>query len=149
MFCQELAAQIQQQVKPALDQKQIALVCVGIGTPERAKEFCAHVGFPEENLYADPENGCYDALALYKGVQRTFFTADTPLSIAARLQKDGAQELVKATARWKPWIPPKLDQGLQQGGLFVFDGPQLKFSHYDPSTGAHANLDDVLNAALQ
>ena len=52
-------------------------------------------------------------------------------------------------ARWKPWIPPKLEQGLQQGGTFVFRGDREIFSHYDPSTGAHANLATVLAAALE
>lgn len=42
------------------------LVAIGIGTPERAKEFCAHVGFPEACLYADPDNVAYDALKLNK-----------------------------------------------------------------------------------
>lgn len=37
---------------------------------------------------------------------------------------------------------------LQQGGVFVFDGRELLFSHYDPSTGAHADLEDVIRAAL-
>ena len=31
----------------------------------------------------------------------------------------------QALARWKPWIPPKLEQGLQQGGTFVFEGDQV------------------------
>ena len=33
---------------------------------------------------------------------------------------------------WQPWMTPKgLYQALQQGGLFVFQGEQLAFSHYD------------------
>jgi hypothetical protein len=51
-------------VKPLLDAEGVRLVAIGIGTAERAKEFCAHVGFPEECLYADPENVAYDALKL-------------------------------------------------------------------------------------
>jgi hypothetical protein len=123
------------------------LRCVGIGTADRGKEFCEHVGFPEEQLLCDPENAGYTALGLKKGVQSTFFTESTPLSILARAQKDGAADLIAATRRWKPWLPPKSDQGLQQGGAFVFEGSSLLFGHYDPSTGAHADLDDVLRAA--
>ena len=51
-------------------------------------------------------------------------------------------------SRWKPWIPPKLDQGLQQGGMFVFRGDQVLFSHFDPATGAHADIATVLSVAL-
>ena len=62
MFCQELAAQLARDVKPRLDEAGCKLLAVGIGTDERAREFCKHVGFPATNLYADPENEAYDAL---------------------------------------------------------------------------------------
>ena len=87
------------------------LLAVGIGTAERAREFCEHVGFPAANLYADPENEAYTALGLKKGVQTTFFTIDTPLAILKRARQDGASDLIAATSRWKPWLPPKSDQG--------------------------------------
>ena len=99
-------------------------------------------------MYCDPENTAYDALELKKGVGTTVFTIDTPLAILARAQKDNAKDLVDATKRWKPWLPPKSDQGLQQGGAFVFEGEELLFQHYDPSTGAHVDLDTVLKVAL-
>lgn len=148
MFCQELAVQLRRDVLPKLEDEGVKMLCVGIGTLETARKFCDHVDFPQANLYADPENSAYTALNLVKGVQQTFFTIDTPLSILARAQKDGAADLIAATAKWKPWLPPLSDQGLQQGGAFVFDGESLLFSHYDPSTGAHADLDQVLSAAL-
>ena len=148
MFCQELAAQLARDVKPRLDEAECKLLAVGIGTPERAREFCEHVGFPAASLYADPENDAYTALGLKKGVQTTFFTIDTPLAILKRAQQDGATDLLAATSRWKPWLPPKSDQGLQQGGAFVFEGAELLFQHFDPSTGAHADLSSVLGAAL-
>lgn len=44
-------------------------------------------------------------------------------------------------------LPPKSDQGLQQGGTFVFKGRKAVFEHYDESTGAHANFADVMAAA--
>jgi len=148
MFCQELAAQIARDAVPRLTEAGVAVRCVGIGTLDTAQKFCDHVGFPRELLLADPENAGYTALGLNKGVATTFFTIDTPFAILERARKDGAADLIKATANWKPWLPPKNDQGLQQGGAFVFDGSTLLFSHYDPSTGAHANLDDVVKAAL-
>jgi hypothetical protein len=46
--------------------------------------------------------------------------------------------------KWQPWQPPKLDQALQQGGIFVFDGERVVFSHYDQATGAHADIGGVM-----
>jgi len=135
-------------VLPQLNSAGVKLIAVGIGTGERAKEFCAHVPFPEENLFADPENVCYDSLGLKKGFATTFLRPETPYSILERQQKDGAKDMLDALKRWKMWIPPKLEQGLQQGGTFVFDGSNELFQHYDPSTGAHADLSQVLSAAL-
>ena len=89
MFCQELAAQLARDVKPRLDEAECKLLAVGIGTPERAREFCEHVGFPAASLYADPENEAYTALGLKKGVQTTLFSIDTPLAILKRAQQDG------------------------------------------------------------
>ena len=73
-------------------------------------------------------------------------SADTEPS---RSSADGAADLVAATSRWKPWLPPKADQGLQQGGAFVFEGDRLLFQHRDPSTGAHADLNTLLRVALE
>lgn len=148
MFCQELAAQIARDVLPELRDADVKLLCVGIGTLETARKFCDHVSFPRDMLYADPENQAYTALDLKKGVATTFFNIGTPQSILERATKDGAADLLAATARWKPWLPPKSDQGLQQGGVFVFEGQKLLFQHYDPSTGAHADLDTVIRAAV-
>ena len=152
MFCQELGAQLARDVLPALSEAtspRVKLIAVGIGTAERGREYCEHVGFPADNLYCDPDNAAYDALGLKKGVGATFFTIDTPLAILARAQKDNAKDLLEATKRWKPWLPPKSDQGLQQGGAFVFEGEKLLFQHYDASTGAHTDLDTLLNVALK
>jgi len=113
MFCQELAAQIASNVEPVLTNANVRTFCVGIGTLETARKFCAHVPFPERYLYTDPDNAIYDALGLRNGVDATFFSASTPFAILDRIQKDGAADLIAATKRWKPWLPPKSSQGLQ------------------------------------
>lgn len=43
--------------------------------------------------------------------------------------------------------PPRFQtrQALQQGGIFVFEGDRVAYSHYDQATGAHADLDGVLS----
>ena len=73
----------------------------------------------------------------------------TPLAMAKRLKEGKGKYLQTALTNWKPWIPPKLDQGLQQGGTFVFtsDG-SLKYSRKDPATGDHVDLDTVLQLLL-
>jgi len=58
--------------------------------------------------------------------------------------KDGAADLQDIMPRWKPWIPPKLDQGLQQGGVFIFDGETTLLEHFDEATGAHMALEEIL-----
>jgi len=123
-------------------------VAVGIGTPERGVDFCDHVGFPKACLYSDPTSGTYEALGLYKSVQQTFLDPATPRAILKRIQKDGAKELVSATRRWKPWIPPESSQAFQQGGAFVLRGREAVLEHYDQATGDHVDLDALLAAAL-
>lgn len=131
-----------------LDAAGVRLVGVGIGTPARGQEFCEHVGFPRECLYSDPTSSTYAALGLYKGVDKTFFSATTPLALLARAQKDGAKDLLGVLARWKPWTPPETSQALQQGGTFVFAGRDALFEHFDQATGDHADLKRVLDAAI-
>ena len=64
-FCQELAKTIAREVIPRIkNSSNIKLLCVGIGTYERSQEFCSHVGFPSNYLFADPNNGVYDALGI-------------------------------------------------------------------------------------
>lgn len=77
--------------------------------------FAEETGLDARLIYADPENVTYDSMGFYKGFARTFFNPQTPLSINQRLLKDGAEDLRDIMPRWKPWIPPKLEQGLQQG----------------------------------
>lgn len=147
MFCQELAGQLRD-LKPQLDDGGVQLVAVSIGTPERGVEFCDHVDFPRECFFADPTAITFDALKLEKSVSRTFFNPATPQAILKRLQKDGAKDLVAATKRWKPWIPPEQSQALQQGGAFVFRGKECVLQHYDQATGDHVDLDLLLSKAL-
>mmetsp|Transcript_7772 Transcript_7772/g.18615 ORF Transcript_7772/g.18615 Transcript_7772/m.18615 type:complete len:113 (-) Transcript_7772:247-585(-) len=110
--------------------------------------FADETGLDVSLIYADPDNSTYDRIGFYKGVGRTFFNASTPLSINQRLLQDGAKDLREILPRWKPWIPPKLDQGLQQGGLLIFQGRECIYQHFDESTGAHAGLDEVLSMAI-
>lgn len=132
---------------PALDAAGVKLLVVSIGTLERSRDFVKENAFPIEKLYADETSATYEALGLRKGVKETFMEKSTPESILARWNKDGAKTLLGVLKRWKPWLPPKPDQGYQQGGSFVFRGSETLYASYDVSTGAHAPLEDILKAA--
>jgi len=135
-------------VVPLLAENNHKLVCIGIGTSERAQEFCEHVAFPVDKLYADPDNIVYDKLQLIKNLPDTFFNPATPYAILDRVQKGKTDDLQKALSRWKPWIPPKLDQGLQQGGAFIFQGSELLYGRKDKATGDHADINTLLEVIL-
>ena len=66
---------------------------MSIGTPERAIEFVNETGFPAANLYADPDNVCYDALKLNKEL-KNFSQKSTPEMLMERWNKDGAKDLI-------------------------------------------------------
>jgi len=157
-----LAIQLRRDLIPTLDKHGVDLVAVSIGTSERAKDFVRETGFPADRLFADPESAAYDALRLNKSLAN-FSQKSTPEGIMARIQRDGAADLLGVLRRWKPWIPPKPEQGFQQGGAFVFAfsdgtrgdaseiellrGARTLYRFYDPSTGVSAPFDDMLVAA--
>lgn len=134
---------------PELDPYGVKLFLVSIGTPERGVEFSELTGFPQDRLIADPENALYDKLGFYRNVQRTFFDVRTPLSIFGRVfRKDRGGDLVEATMKWKPWIPPRGEQALQQGGVLVFNGQECTFKHFDQSTGNHLDLQELIQMVM-
>ena len=67
--------------------------------------------------------------------------------------KSGRIETLKGVMkRWTKqelWIPPVQDQALQQGGVVIFEGKKAVWAWRDPATGAHANLEEVVNVATK
>lgn len=47
------------------------------------------------------------------------------------------------------YVPPKQEQAFLQGGTFLFHNGETRFAHYDPSTAAHASIDQVVELATQ
>ena len=133
-----------------LEGRGVGLYAVGIGTSEKAQLVANHVGYSSTNLLADPDNILYDALSLNSGLQRTFFNPATPYAILDRLTSRKMGDLNAVLGRWGDAfiIPPKQKQALNQGGLFVFDGADSVFVHYDASTGAHGDLDRAVAVAF-
>ena len=139
-----------QRRRSELESRGVGLYAVGIGTSEKAKLVADHVGYSSDKLLADPDNVLYDALSLNSGLQRTFFNPATPYAILDRLTSNGMADLNNVLGKWGDAfiIPPKQKQALNQGGLFVFDGDDSVFVHYDASTGAHGDLDRAVAVAL-
>jgi len=134
-------------LKPQLDAANIKLLLVSIGKPSTGKEFAQGTSFPEENLYADSDNVCYDALNFYSGFMRTFFDKSTARSMQDRWSRDGADDLRSVMKSYKPLMNLKENsQSLIQGGLVCFDGTQSVFFHKDEGTGAHADFDKALQS---
>lgn len=129
----------------SVDGSKVVAYCIGIGTPERAVDFCSEVGFPASSLLADPTNACYDKLALRFGIAETFFSFQTPLSMRQRLLDNGAATLREIMPRWKPWLPPKQKQALNQGGTFVIKDGKTFLAHYDEATGDHVDFKKVIH----
>ena len=126
-----------------LEENGVDLVAVSIGTFERSRDFVYETGFPAYRLFADPDAAAYEALRLNKSL-KNFSQKSTPEGIMERFRKDRAADLIGVLKRWKPWIPPKREQGFQQGGVFAFEGDECVYQFYDPSTGVHAPFDDWL-----
>lgn len=126
---------------------------ISIGKPEVGFNLCQHLGVTNGSsfVFADPENVFYDELDLNRGIAETFFNPATPFAIKDRLfKKDGMKELNEVLGKWSGafYIPPKRDQAFNQGGTFVFKGKnQTLYAHYDESTGAHADLTEVVKYA--
>jgi hypothetical protein len=147
-----LAVQLERDVKPLLDKKNVKMYLVSIGTPERGLEFCKQTGFSPDRLLADPDAAMYPCFGFVKSVQATFFSKETPYAIWRDIQSGRIQDLKDVMKAWTAmktlWIPPKQDQAFNQGGVVVFEGKNVLYCYKDPATGAHADLDEVVRIAL-
>jgi hypothetical protein len=135
-----------------LEELGVELVMVSIGTPKNGKKLVEHLAVPnlEDYFFVDPENTLYDSLKLNKGVKDTFFSTGTAFSFLRRFTKqDGMTELNEVLSKWNEafFIPPRQDQAFNQGGTFIFDGDQTVFAHYDEGTGAHSDIQEVIDYA--
>lgn len=146
-----MAVQLERDVKPLLDSKNVGLYLGTIGTKERGLEFCDRTGFPADRLLADPTSSMYPCLGMIKSVQATFFSKETPYAIWEDIKSGRIEDLKKVMQKWTKqelWIPPEQDQAFQQGGVVVFEGERVLFVWRDPATGAHANLENVVRIAM-
>ena len=138
--------QLRRDVKPRLDEANIKLFMVAIGTAASGAEFAEGTKFPVENLFSDETNACYDALNFYSGLMRTFFDKSTAFAMQKRISGNGAQDLKDVMKSYKMLPPKQNTQTLIQGGVACFDGSKDVFFHKDEGTGAHADFDAAVRA---
>ncbi|GLJ45198.1 hypothetical protein SUGI_0951330 [Cryptomeria japonica] len=127
--------------KGSMDAAGVALVLIGPGSIDQAKEFAKQTQFPGE-VYADPSHSTFDALKFVSGVSTTF----TPLAgmkiIESYLQgyrQDWRLSFQKETVNRGSW---------QQGGILVA-GPgenNIVYLHKDREAGDDPDVKDVLKA---
>lgn len=139
-------------MKPLLDAKNVGMYLGSIGTKERGLEFCDRTGFPADRMLADPMSSMYPCLGMNKSIWATFFSKETPYAIWKDIQSGKIEDLKRVMDTWTKqelWIPPQQDQAFQQGGVVVFEGPHVRYIWRDPATGAHADLEKVVQMALE
>uniref|UniRef100_A0A7S2TSM9 Uncharacterized protein n=1 Tax=Lotharella oceanica TaxID=641309 RepID=A0A7S2TSM9_9EUKA len=114
-------------------------------------------------MYTD-DGEMYREIGFRGGLQDTFFRKETIESIQSRMQAGKMSRVTNLLSpylnAWREggskWLPPRfkqsmekgLEQGFQQGGQFVFKGPEVVFGHFDGGTGAHADTNLIVQAAL-
>ena len=71
----------------------------------------------------------------------------TPFAMRRRIEEDGMSTLRELLPRWKPWLPPRQRQALNQGGCVVLEGRRrVLLFHRDRSTGDHVAFPEILEA---
>lgn len=117
-------------IKNELDKDKVALIAIGSGTPEQARDFSEQFEFAGE-LYVDPELRSYKAFGLVRGFWKTLGPSSIAKGIGTMFH--GHFQGLSAGDLW------------QQGGLFVLGpGNRLLFAHRNPKAGFQADLDQVL-----
>jgi len=106
----------------AIDEAGCEVMTVGIGTQAAALRFSKLLGYPTDNLYADPSGHCHKALGFSQGA---FPELDLPASfkLAAMLAGIGSPGTVQAVVQGylgdpkadRAWVTQALRQGAAQG----------------------------------
>lgn len=162
--------QLKRDALPRLDAAGVKLFVVGIGSAASAREFCDALEFPVERLLVD-ESDLSDAYRaagtrntqrdgenekqIFEGVGSMWSGAtNDAIRTRGKADLDAITGLPWRKGPYKPLMPKGstvmrgVEKTLVQGGSFVFDGRTTLLEHYDESSGAHVELDALLDAAL-
>ena len=149
---------------PALQENNIPLIVVGIGSLESGQTFCDRLDFSEELLFVDTseETAVYQSLAtrnsqrdpqtgkqIFEGVG-SMWSSYTNDAIRDRGRDDlnAVVGNLLAPGPYQPLMPSSTEATFVQGASFVFDGKTTLLEHYDESSGAHVPIETLLDAAL-
>lgn len=162
--------QIRRDVLPALVDADVKLACIGIGSAEAAKTFAEKTDFPAALLYSDESetveahsamgtrNTQRDASgkAVFEGVESMWSKAtnealkargrDDLNAVVGSLFKPGVYVPLMPTGKGL-FDPRVVEKTMVQGGAFVYDGPDELFAHFDASSGAHVDLEELVRVA--
>lgn len=159
MFCWELATQLERDVLPATRAAGIKTFAIGIGSADSAKTFSERTGFPAECLFADAsdESDAYAAVGtrntqrdtkgkqIFEGVASMW--SERTNDAIKRRGRDDLNGILKLYKPLMPRGPKAMEQSFVQGATLIFDGSTELFSHYDYSSGDHADLNEVVRVA--
>lgn len=173
IFCQELGRTIAKEIIPRLrpirpntavgfsksqlqlqqiiQQNSTKLIIIGIGSLEQAQTFCKFIGFPSEYLYVDTDNSVYKALELAKASNQLQLVTDlrTMVAVSRRFAQSRADNFIESVKNYEPIFTPSVEQGLQQGGTFVFEGyTSTIYARKDLAMGDHSDMNLILRIAL-
>jgi len=166
VFCWERAVQLKRDVLPALEERNIPLVVVGIGSVDSGMTFAEQLDFPSSNMLllvdTSEETDAYKTIAtrnsqrddesgkqIFEGIESMWSQATTDA-----IEERGRDDLNSITGKlfrpgpYKPLMPSNMEATFIQGASFVFDGKKPLLEHYDESSGAHVTIDELLGTAL-
>jgi len=155
---------LKRDVLPALQEQNIPLVVIGIGSVESGQTFANQIDFPSDLLLVDTteQTEAYQSIAtrnsqrdpdsgkqIFEGVE-SMWSESTMDSIKERGRGDlnGITGNLFQPGPYKPLMPTNIEATLVQGASFVFDGKRTLLEHYDESSGAHISIEKLLAAAL-
>lgn len=148
-MCWEHAAQLRDDVLPAIPSKK--LFFVGVGTSEAAAEFASQLGIDPKLCFGDEDGVAGDALQLGKGFN-TMWNPPAVNKMMDRNDEDSLKALGEAykgaadNIGIKNLAPAKIKDTLRQGGTFVFRGENVLLEHFDSKVGDNCEIDSILTS---
>jgi len=156
---------LKRDVIPALEEKNIPLYVVGIGSIESGQTFAKQLDFDVNRLLVDTskETDVYKALGTrnsqrntetgkqqFEGIKSMWSQASTDAieTPSRRADLDSITGKLFNPGPYKPLMPSNMEATFVQGASLVFDGQTTLLEHYDEASGDHVSIEELLKAAL-
>jgi peroxiredoxin len=124
---------------PQIRSKDLGLAIVTQGTPDEAKAFCEQRA-PGVSCFADPERRAYVAYGLERAsLWQTFLSLNVWRS----------NRRLKRERGWNTELPPRGQDSMQTGGIFVIapDG-RIRLPYYYDDIADHPSVDLLLHGVM-